>query len=373
MSFQGDRIEDSFFSWLNRDNSEAFDDLRSCAKKVINRAESKGIILDDAYLQNGNFNTYLDAVASDLWTFLKENSDIISCQATSLLALGDLNKFASFICNKFIDSCLDKRRTDTPFHAYYRHMVTVLRETEAVNFHSIPRRYSFYAWSNAKDLPLEPDSDDFRSTYMNYDSWSGCSIPFKDICKKKSMVSISKHYWEEAIHVTNAEYFFSIRGLTAYVDKKYPLTPRIEYEPGVKEGTEERQESRVIGETLSSPERQLPAIPSAIIEVDLNRIAKDCVARLTNEEKIVVSRYDDEKGEELAKTLKKSGGTITNRKKSALNKIRESWSLYGQPNSDFLDVEIAEYRFFGKKLVELCKESIECRVSGKRGANNEPL
>jgi len=360
-------MEDPFLFWLNRDSREAFEDLRYCAKMVITRAEGRGIILDDSYLQNDDFNTYLDAVASALWSFLKENSDEISRQATSLLILGDINKFANFICNKFIDSCRDKRRTDTPFYAYYRHMVTVLRETDGVNLHSIPRKYSFYAWSNAKDLPFEPDNDDFRLTYMNYASWSSCSIPFRDIGKKESMVAISRHYWDEAIRMTETEYLFSIRGLTAFVDRKYPLTPKIEYESEAKVETEEGQKTQGIGETLINPDQQLPSIPPAIIEVDINRIARDCVARLTKEEKIVVSKYDNEMGGSLAKILGKSGGTITNRKHSALKKIREAWSLWGQPNSDYLDVEIAEYRIFVKNLVRICKESVACRDSGKRG------
>lgn len=367
-------MEDPFLSWLNRDNREAFDDLRCCAKRIISRAEDKGIVLDDSYLQNGDFNTFLDGVASSLWTFLKKNANIISRQATVLLISGDVNKFASFICNRYIDSCLDKRRTDTPFHAYYRHMVTVLREAEGINFHPIPRRCSYYAWSNAKELPFEPDNYDFRSTYMDYVSWPGCSIPFKDIKKKNYMVSISKHYWKTAIRITNNEYLFSVRGLTAYVDNKYPLSPKIEYEPGVNAENEEGQESPSIGETLADPDRQLPALPPAIIEVDISRIARDCVAKLTNEEKIIVSKYD-KKGGDLSMILGKSDGTISNRKKSALKKIRESWSLWGQPNSEFLNVEIAEYRFFAKKLVEFCKKSIDCRDSGKRGkrGKNEPL
>lgn len=355
-----------FFDWLN--NSESFNDLRPCARLVIRRAEKLGIVLDDSYLQDGDFNTYLDAIASGLWAFLKEEAENISRRAITFLTTGDKIGLGRLISNEYIDSCLDKRRNDSPFHAYYRHMVAVLREAEGINFRAIPRKCSYYAWSQAENLPIEPDDHDFHSSYMDYDSWPASPVLFRDINKKDQMIALSRHYWEEALRIILAEYLFSIRGLVAFAASKYPLIPEIEYEPGVEDENEGEQKHRVIGETLISPDRQLPFVPPAIVEIDLDRIARDCAAKLTKEEKIVVAMLDSSTGLELAKALGKKGpSNVEYYKKPALRKVGEAWSLWGQPDSEHFSVEVEECRIFLKKLVETCKEAIGCRENGKEG------
>ena len=362
----GPAMADPFLTWL--DSAESFEDLRPCARLVIRRAEKLGVVLDDSYLQDGDFNIYLDAVASGLWAFLKEEAENISRQATTFLTAGDKIGLGRLISNEYIDSCLNKRRNDSPFHAYYRHMVAVLREAEGVNFCAIPRKCSYYAWSQVENLPIEPDDHDFHSSYMDYESWPACSIPFSDINKKDQMIALSRHYWVEALRMILAEYLFSIRGLVAFAASKYPLIPEIEYEPGVEDENEGEQKHRVFGETLVNPERQLPFVPPAIVEVDLDQIARDCAAKLTKEEKIVVAMLDSSTGMELAMALGKKGpSNVDYYKRPALRKVGEAWSLWGQPDSEFYAVEVEECRIFIKKLVGFCKEALACRDSGKEG------
>lgn len=359
-------MAEQLHGWLN--SNEFSEDLRLCARMVIRRAERLGMILDDSYLQHGDFENYLDAVASGLCVFLCEKIEQISCQAATFLLSGDKIGLARLISNGYIDSCLDQRRNDSPFHAYYRHMVAVLREAVGVNFHAIPRKCSYYAWSQAENLPIEPDDHDFHTSYMDYESWLSSSIPFSDINKKDQMIALSRHYWGEALRIILAEYLFSIRGLVTFAASKYPLIPKIEYEPGVEDENAGEEKPRVLGESLVNPERQLPCVPPVIVEIDLDRIARDCAAKLTKEEKVVVAMLDSSTGMELAKALGKKGpSNVDYYKKPALRKVGEAWSLWGQPDSHFYAVEIEECRIFIKKLVGFCKEALACRDSDKEG------
>ncbi len=361
-------MAERFLNWLN--SPESFDYLRhDCAKSVIRRAEKSGIVLDDSYLQDGEFKTYLDAVASGLWAFLKDEAENLSRKATPFLVSGDKIALARYISSAFIDACIDKRRNDSPFQAYYRHMGAVLRQADGINFHSIPRKCSYYAWSQAPELPLFDER-------LNYESWQASSIPFRDINKKDFMIALSRHYWEEALRVILAEHLFSIQGLVAFVASKYPLIMDIQYEPGVEDT--EVTSHRKFGESLIDPEglladgqwaRQFPIIPVHIVEVDLGRIARDCAAKLTKEEKVVVCGIDIATGDEIAKALGKKGpSNVDYYKKPALKKVREAWSLWGQPDSEFYAVEVEECRVFIKKLVGFCKEALACRDSGKEGS-----
>lgn len=358
-------MADIFKDWLNSERCR--DDLLPVARKVIWRAERNGIELDDSYFSE-DLSEYSEAVASNLWIFLKEESEALSGKATVYLKTNDNEGLSRFIINEFIDSCIDKRRNDSPFHAYYRHMRTVLSDAEGVNYKSISRQGSYYAWSKTHELGLLPDDYDFRTNYLDYSKWDGCSVPLSQLHNKPAMISLSRHYWDEALRIILAEYLLSIRGLVAFIAHKYPLIPTIEYEPGVEDVDDDNQPHRALGATSIAPDQQLPIIPSGIVEVDLELIARDCAAKLTEEEKIVISCMDSASGAEIAKALgKKSGSNVDYYKKPALKKVREHWSLWGPPDSEFYSVAVEECRMFIKMLVDFCKGANDCRDYQKEG------
>lgn len=349
----------TFKEWLNREGCR--DELIPIARKVIWRAERNGIELDDSYLSD-DLKEYSEAVASNLWIFLKEESDTLAKKATVFLKNRDCEGLNRFIINEFIDSCIDKRRNDSPFHAYYRHMRSVLAEADGINYKSIPRQGSYYAWSQTEGLAILPDDYDFRTNHLDYSKWNSCSIPFSQIHQKPAMISLSLHYWDEALRIIFSEYLLSIRGLVAFTAHKYPLIPKIEYEAGTEGDGNDEQPHRALEETSAATDYQLPTIPPKIVEVNLELIARDCAAKLTEDERIVISSMDSATGAEIAKALgKKCGSNVDYYKKPALKKVREHWSQWSQPDSEYYPVAVEECRLFIKILVDFCKGANDCR------------
>ncbi len=142
-------MADQFITWLN--NPDCIKELVPCARKVIKRAERLGIALDDACLQGADFH---NAVASDLWMFLREEAERLAGKFSVFLATEDSEGLSRYIVKEFIDARIDQRRNDSPFHAYYRHMRSVLCEAEGINYQSVPRQGSYFAWSHAEGLPF---------------------------------------------------------------------------------------------------------------------------------------------------------------------------------------------------------------------------
>lgn len=353
-----------FSEWL--DSPGCHGDLIPIARKVIWRAERIGIELDDAYFKDDH-KECIAAVASNLWIFLKEESEALAKKASALLNSGDSEGLSRLVVQEFIDNCIDERRNDSPFHAYYRHMRDVLHDSPGINYKPISRQGSYYAWSNAKTLTLIPEKDhDFCSRYLDYSKWDACSVAFSRLHQKPEMISLSKHYWDEAIRIIVDEYFLSIRGLVSFVACKYPLIPVIEYDADTD--TENEESSRKLGETVVSPEQQLPVIPAKIVEVDLELIARDCAAKLTIEEKIIISRMDSDTGAEIAKALGKKGASnVDYYKKPALDKVKGHWKHWSQPDSEYFSVTVDECRIFIRFLVDFCKGAIDVREYEKEG------
>lgn len=360
-------MADLFISWL--DSPVCLADLLPCARRVIKRAERDGISLQDSYLHGAEFHK---AVASDLWQFLREEADRLTLKATIFLATNDSEGLARCIVQEFIDSRIDQRRNDSPFHAYYRHMRTVLSEADGINYQALPRKGSYYAWSHAADLTIHPDN------LQDYGEWSCCSIAFSELHKKPAMIQLSRHYWDEALKIHLTEYLFSIRGLVAFVASKYPLIPTVEYEGVVDSEDEGNAPHRLLGESLVNPDarqadgawaRQFPQLAQSIIEVDLARIARDCAAQLTSIERAVVCGLDASLTlAEIARSLGMKGpSNVSYHQKLAVEKLRAAWSLWGQPDSEHYAVAEEEQQIFFKKVIKFCKRADARHDSQKEG------
>ncbi len=146
-------MNDAFKAWLS--SHECYAVLKLCAVQVIKRSERLSLQLDDAYLDR---NDYLEAVTNQLWDFMKDRAGKIAQKATSLLVSGDEDAFMAYLSQEFIDFCLDKRREVSPFHAYYRHVRSVLSEEDIVRFESkvrIPMKSATYSDASRPGIPMK--------------------------------------------------------------------------------------------------------------------------------------------------------------------------------------------------------------------------
>ncbi|MDD2854987.1 MAG: hypothetical protein PHU01_05600 [Desulfuromonadaceae bacterium] len=364
-------MTDKFSTWLNK--PECFTDLLPCARLVIRRAEQLGITLDDSYMQAGDSGEYQAAVASNLWQFIKEESESIAQKATKYLVELDYKGLATFISREFIDSCIDQRRNDSPFHAYYRHMRSVLSEAKDINYKPMPRTGSYFAWSHKPDLAFLPDDNNFRIKNLNFKEWTSSTISFSEIHKKTAMIQLSHHYWDESLRVILDDYLHPIRELVTFVTVKYPLIPSVEYESDTADDDGEESQ-RTPRDTFVNPDssggddswmRQLPVLGQSIIETDLERIAQDAVAKLTSKERIVLCSLEASlTPEEIAANLGKKGvSSVSNYKADAIKKLHKEWVRWSLPDSEYYSVAEDELRIFYKKVISSCKEAIDCRDS----------
>ncbi|MEI6205760.1 MAG: hypothetical protein WCP20_03145 [Desulfuromonadales bacterium] len=370
------QMSDVFYEWLS--SPECFNDLLPCVRLVIRRAEQLGVTLDDSYLEDGNVKEYHAAVAGNLWQFIKEEAAVLAQKATRYLLERDYKWLATFISREFIDSCIDKRRNDSPFHAYYRHMRNVLSEAKEINYRPVPRKGSYFAWSHKPDLDFIPDNNDFRTRHLNYKEWTSSNISFSEINKQAFMIELSRHYWDEALRVILKEYLHPIRELVSFVAVKYPLIPSVENESDIEsdmvcdnegQGLQHAFDDRFIHPDASGDDdswiRQLPILAQSIIELDLDKLARDCAARLTDTEKAVLWGLNDSSTlADIARSLGMKGpSNVSYHQKLASEKLRIAWSLWGQPDSEHYAVAEDEQRIFFNKVIELCKEANACRDS----------
>lgn len=361
-----------FETWVN--SSECYEILRICARQVSNRAGRLGIVLNDAHIEAENRDDYHSALASDLWQFLKGNAVKIAKQATTLLVSEDDDAFMAFISQKFLDDCIEVRRTTSPFHNYYRRMRTLLSETDGIRYEAQARKSAHYAYSTSTNLETLPD----HLSALGFGDWQACDIPFSNIFERPAMLGLSRHFWDESLREFLAEYLLPIRELVRFVFTKYPLMLTVEYNDAQGEGNNSEEniislESRFVDHNSSAAfddawKRQSPVIEADIIDTQLDTIAQDCVAEMTEQERIILCCVDaGETFEEIATLLNLKGpSNISYHQKKAYNKIHTKWSLWGPPSlKSFSEVDEEEFFMFYEKVIIFCKNAKTCRDSRK--------
>ena len=368
-------MNNAFETWVN--SPECYEILRICARQVSSRAGRLGIVLDDAPIELENRDDYLSAVAGDLWQFLKGNADKIAQQATTLLVAGDDDAFMAFVCQKFLDDCIEERRTSSPFQIYYRRMRTLLSglsKNDGICYEAQARKGSYYAYSLRSNLEKLPD----RLSGQDYAGWHACDIPFSNIFEKPAMLGLSRHFWDESLREFLIEYLLPIRELVRFAFAKYPLMLTVEYIDAQGEGADDGDniislENRLVDTNAAkefddSWKRQLPVIEADVIDTQLDCIAQDCVAEMTEQERIILYRVDaGEKLEAIAALLEMKGpSNVSYHQKKAYGKIHQKWSLWGPPSLlQFADVDEEEFFMFYEKVIGFCKTVETCRDSRK--------
>jgi len=362
-------MNDFFQAWVS--STECYETLKSSARQVVKRAERLSLQLDDPYL---NRNDYLDAVTNQLWDFVKERADKIALKETTLLISGDEDEFMAYLAQEFIDFCLDKRRDTSPFHAYYRHVRTVLSGEKSIRSESKGRKGSYYAYSDSDSLDFLPDN----MIVQSFAGWPTPDVAFCEIHDKPAILRLSRHFWDESLKVILAAYLLPVRELVRYVTTVYPLLVSESPESSFDAAEDEDGTSLSLGDRLISSadsrdddawKRQMPVLELDIIDTQLDDLARDCACELTDKQKVLIlMKVEDEMTYEdiCSRIGESSPSKLHYHVKNGLEVIRQKWSLWGPPAlKQFTEMEEEEFFMFYEKVITFCKNDEACRDSRK--------
>lgn len=368
-------MSDDFLAWLHNDECLQF--LRQCSKQVISRAQKKGICLEAVFedaLTDG-LDKLNDVVANEMWKFLKEKSKRITERASDKLVQGDMSGFMEVLIGTFLDHCTDRRRTfsvDTVY-AYYREIRATLSSSKEVNTVSFSRQGTFYAFLFDETLQPLPQS----SWNKPFHDWPQPPYAEHEIYNSPAILELARLFWIEALDRFNAAYLLPIKELNRFLTCKYQIGFSVDTESASplskpdNEGNSRTIDDVVIatGDTtdqLGLHSRQNPRIEMDIIETELERLAQDCLASMTETERTVLFRTGaGVKMIDIALELgMKTASNVSPYKDKAYQKLKQTWSLWGPARREqFTDVEEAEFMIFYEKVIELCKTENCCRVA----------
>jgi len=366
-------MNSEFNDWLC--SKSCLDLLLSCADYVIGRAKKSTIKIDLLFSEEtGDDPARLhQVVASHLWEFLKDKRVMLATQAAERIAQGDVSGFMTLVADRFLAECLDERRTAAinPAYAYYRHLRHVLSKAKEVNYR--PTRHgSFYAFSFADGLQRLPEAH----WNLSYSDWPRPAVSATDIHDKSGIMRLSRNYWDEAVVQFLSEYFLPIKELNRYVGCNYSLGCAVatESQLTMKDGNDCRKPfsfdeilvTDVQNDVLGSMGRQSPRLDCDIIEAELESLALDTLAELTERQRRVLLRVEDGATlDEIARELgEKAASNIHYHLKKAYQAMKRKWSLWGPPSLvQFSEVEEEEFFIFYDKVIELCKNGGECRTT----------
>lgn len=354
-------MTESFETWIA--SGECYPVLEVCARLVIRRAAAIGLQLDDTYQ---NAAKYLQAVTAQLWQHLRENAPSLAEKGTALLLTGDEAGFVAYLSQGFISDCLDRRRTDSPFHAYYRHMRAVLSKAEGIFYVPRPADGSYYACSCTANLDFLPEEPDGR----DYAGWAQPSVPFSLIHRNREMVILARFFRDESLRQIFAEYLLPIRELVRFVAFSYPLLTTVDTvakgsagdgDAPATEGVEHRM---AVDAREEAWQRQRHQLELDVIDSQLETLARDCVAELSHRQRRALSLHDqDFTLEEIARQLGEKGASnVHYHLKTARSVLRRRWSLWGPPVlRQFTEVDEEEFFLFYEKVISFCKDGAEGR------------
>lgn len=362
-----------FATWLH--SNDRLKDLLLCADYVIKKAGRSSIQLDHLFQEeiSDGLGSLTQIVAGHLWCFLKKKSETIASQASEYLSRGDVVGFMAIVADRFLDDCLDERRTMAvnPSYAYYRHLRQVLSKAEGVNYQPT-RQGSFYA------LSFSPGLQQLPKEHWNhpYGDWPSPQVPTSEIHKNSGILRLSHCYWDEALERFMAEYFLPVKELGRYIDWNYSLGCLIVGESQLTQADEEEgcrpfsfddmTVTHECNDELGCIARQNPRLECDVIESELETLAQDCLMELTDRQRTILVRVDEGATlEEVARELGEKGASnVHYHLKKAYLVMRRKWSLWGPPSlPQFSEVDEEEFFIFYEKVIEFCKNGKDCRTS----------
>lgn len=363
-------MKDKFQDWL--ESNDCYETLLQCSDQVISRARKKAISLESIFhdaLTDG-LNCLSQVVAHEMWQFLKEKSHRVAERASDKLVHGDESGFMEVLIGVFLDNCKDKRRTFSvdPLYAYYRSIRETLTNSAEVNTPPASRRGTFYAFSFEESLQQLPTSYWDQS----YIDWPQPPQTAHEIYDSPAILELARFFWIETLDRFTGTYLLPIKELSRFLNKKYQIGCTIDNESnGPLSNPDDEGNSRTIDDitvpaddVLGQYSGQNPRLEMDIIEAELEELAKDCLATLTETERVVLYRTEaGVKMIDIAHELHmKSASNISPYKDKALEKVKQSWSLWGTESLErFTDVDKEEFWIFYDKVIDFCKSPVQCR------------
>ncbi len=363
----------AFQFWL--ESKECYETLLQCSDQVISRARKKAISLESIFqdaLTDG-LNGLSQVVAHEMWQFLKEKSHRVAERASDKLVHGDTSGFMEVLIGVFLDNCKDKRRTFAvdPVYAYYRSIRETLSKSAEVNTPPATRRGTFYAFSFEESLQQLPVSYWDQS----YIDWPQPPQAEHEIYDSPAILELARFFWIETLDRFTAAYLLPIKELSRFLNSKYQIGCTIDNESNSPlSNPDDEDNSRTIDDitvpaghadaVLGQYSRQNPRLEMEIIETELEELAKDCLATLTESERVVLYRTEaGVKMIDIAHELHmKSASNVSPYKDKALEKVKRTWSLWGTESlGKFTDVDKEEFWIFYDKVIEFCKSPVQCR------------
>ncbi len=366
-------MNDVFLSWL--ESNDCYELLSQCSRQVISRAQKKTINLEAVFQDavTDNLNDLTALVTSEMWQFLKDKSLRVSERASDKLLHGDMSGFMEVLIGMFLDHCRDKRRTYSidPVYAYYRSLRTVLSESKTVNTQS-DKRGTFYAFSFDESLQQLPD----EYWAQPYHDWSQPPFNPQEIFERPAILELARLFWLEALDRFTEAYLLPVKELSRFLKSKYQISCTVEREcdGALANGPEEDTRSlddfhlsaSLSDDPLGQSARQNPRPDMNLIGAELEKLALDCLASLTETERIVLARTASGiKMVDIATELgMKSASNVSPYKDKAYEKIKRAWSLWGPASSKmFSDIDEEEFLNFYDRLIGLCNSAVHCRVA----------
>lgn len=363
-------MKDVFHSWL--ESNDCYELLYHCSGQVISRAQKKAINLEAVFQDavTDSLDDLTHVVASELWQFLKEKSQRVAERASDKLVQRDMSGFMEVLIGMFLDHCRDKRRTYSidPVYAYYRSLRTVLSESKAVNTQT-SRRGTYYAFSFDESLQQLP----YEYWDQPYHDWKQPPLNPHDIFESPAIRELARLFWLEALDRFTEAYLLPVKELSRFLNSKYQICCTVEREC---DGSHDEEETRSLDnislsayhldDLLGQGARQNSRIEMDLIETELERLAMDCLASLTETERIVLARTESGiKMVDIAIELRMKGASnISPYKDKAYEKIRRSWSLWGLASPKmFGDIDEEEFWIFYDRVIGFCNFSVHCHVA----------
>ena len=362
---------DDFHSWIA--SNDCYKYLLQCSEQVISRAQKKAMSLKDIFQDAvaDSLGDLTQIVAQEMWQFLKEKSQRVTERASDKLVQGDMSGFMEVMIGMFLDHCQDKRRTYSidPVYAYYRSLRTVLSESKHVNTQS-SRRGTYYAFFFDESLRQLP------SQYwdQSYHDWEQPPFMERDIFDSPVIMELARLFWVEALDRFTEAYLLPVKELSRFLNSKYQICCTIKRESdGALTTGHDEEDTRSIDDIdfsaypaddfMGQGARQNPKIDIELIRAELEKLAQDCLATLTETERIVLARTESGvKMMDIASELgMKRESNVSPYKKEAYNKIRRTWSLWGPASvKQFSDIDEEEFWGFYDKMIVFCNSADHC-------------
>ena len=335
-------------SWLA--SRQGLDVLHRCAG-IVRKRLNQGV---DAHSQSPAIGVSLEEWTNDLWIFLKESPKGRQYELQRLIQEQSLTTLVSVITRLYLNHLYERRRRKdhSPWHAYYRHLRSVLADTPSI-IYTASSRQAWYAWTSSDPgVTCDFSESDFQN-------WPRPDLTGAEIRKHHAMRRLAAFFWQEAVKRFDQPCLVSVKSLARFITAMFPQ----ELMPPVIKG--EHAYHCEDGEQTGILERAAAHLPPAeqiMTEARLEQLAEQFADGLeAREQTIWTLRHGQNlKLEQIAERLgyQSAAGVVYQYKKTEF-KFKEFCTLWPGLSPEDLDERLAEAFFL--LVIDFCKKSFDSR------------